>query len=345
MSQNETHTALRTDEIKEIEQTNEEHKREIAEKEKQKEAFSADMLAFKKKIADITQERQNCEKQLKALQGDSKSTRETAYDLKTEYNRLQAQLEKLETESEAAISRLWDEYEMTFSEAEKIKEEDLGSDSEISKKISSLRGRIRELGNVNVDAIEELRSVSERYEFLTNQRDDLHKAKRDLIKIIDEMQSVMKRQFREEFEKINQHFKSTFSELFGGGRADLILEDEENILECGISIHVQPPGKKLQSLSLLSGGERALSAIALLFAILRIKPTPFCFLDEIEAALDENNVYRYADFIKRFSRKTQFILVTHRRGTMESADVIYGVTMQEKGVSKLLQLNLDEIEA
>ena len=133
--------------------------------------------------------------------------------------------------------------------------------------------------------------------------------------------------------------------IFGGGKADLSLEDENNVLECGIHINVQPPGKKLQSLSLLSGGERALSAIALLFAILRIKPTPFCFLDEIEAALDENNVYRYADFIKRFSRNTQFILVTHCRGTMECADVIYGVTMQEKGVSKLLALNLDEIEA
>ncbi len=345
MEQNTTHTVLRTDEIKEIEQTNEEHKREIADKEKQNEGYQLSIKTHKQNILDITTERQNCEKQLKTLQGDSKSTRETAYDLKTEYSRLEAQLEKLETESEAAIARLWDEYEMTFSEAESLKQDDIGTDAEIGKKISSLRGRIRELGNVNVDAIEELRSVSERYEFLTNQRDDLHKAKRDLIKIIDEMQAVMKKQFRTEFEKINQHFKTTFSELFGGGKADLILEDEENILECGISIHVQPPGKKLQSLSLLSGGERALSAIALLFAILRIKPTPFCFLDEIEAALDENNVYRYADFIKRFSRKTQFILVTHRRGTMESADVIYGVTMQEKGVSKLLQLNLDEIEA
>ncbi len=345
MEQNETHTALRSDEIKEIEQTNEGHKREIADKEKKNEEFSANIQTFKNNIVSITQERQNCEKQLKNLQGDSKATRETAYDLKTEYSRLTSQLEKLEAESETAVSRLWEEYEMTFSEAERLKRDDLGTDSEIARKISSLRGRIRELGNVNVDAIEELKSVSERFEFLTRQRDDLHKAKRDLLKIIDEMQTVMKRQFREQFDKINKHFKTTFSELFGGGNADLILEDEENILECGISIHVQPPGKKLQSLSLLSGGERALSAIALLFAILRIKPTPFCFLDEIEAALDENNVYRYADFIKRFSRKTQFILVTHRRGTMESADVIYGVTMQEKGVSKLLQLNLDEIEA
>ncbi len=345
MEQSTTHIALRADEIKEIEQTNGAHAQDIAAKEAKNHDFSGEIADYKKKMAIITQQRQDCEQELKTLQGDSKSTRETVYDLKTEYSRLEGQLEKLETESEAAILRLWDEYEMPFSEAETLRRDDLGTDGEISKKISSLRSRIRDLGNVNVDAIEELKTVSTRYEFLTNQRDDLQKAKRDLIKIIEEMQTVMKKQFKEQFDKINQHFKTTFAELFGGGNADLILEDEENILECGISINVQPPGKKLQSLSLLSGGERALSAIALLFAILRIKPTPFCFLDEIEAALDENNVYRYADFIKRFSRKTQFILVTHRRGTMESADVIYGVTMQEKGVSKLLQLNLDEIEA
>ncbi len=345
ISQAETHITLRGTEKQEILTANDAHSQDIAEKE-QKRSESAQMIVtVKEKIANIMRQRQESEQKLKNLQGDAKSTRETVYDLKTEYNRLEGQREKLETESETAISKLWDEYEMTYSEAEILKNDELGTDSEISRQITSLRSRIRELGNVNIDAIEELQSVSERYTFLTNQRDDLHKAKNDLLRIIDEMQSIMKRQFKEQFEKINQHFKTTFSELFGGGRADLVLEDETNVLDCGIAINVQPPGKKLQSLSLLSGGERALSAIALLFAILRIKPTPFCFLDEIEAALDENNVYRYADFIKRFSRKTQFILVTHRRGTMECADVIYGVTMQEKGVSKLLQLNLDEIEA
>ncbi len=344
LSQAETHITLRGTEMQEILTSNESHRGEIADKEAKNQCYTRAIKEIKEKIEAITQARQESEQQLRNLQGDAKATRETVYDLKTEYDRLQTQREKLETESEAAISRLWDDYEMTYSEAETMQQEELGSDAEINKQIASLRSRIRELGNVNVDAIEELQSVSQRYEFLTNQRDDLQKAKGDLIHIIDEMQTVMKRQFKEQFEKIRQHFKTTFSELFGGGRADLELEDEDNILTCGISINVQPPGKKLQSLSLLSGGERALSAIALLFAILRIKPTPFCFLDEIEAALDDNNVYRYADFIKRFSRSTQFILVTHRRGTMESADVIYGVTMQEKGVSKLLQLNLDEIE-
>ncbi len=344
MAQTDTYITLRNKEMEEILSTNEEHKQTIISKEDNNKQLDKAIDDYRKTIASISQERQNAEQRLRTLQGDSNGTRETVFSLKTEISRLEGQKEKLENDAEAAISRLWDEYEITYSEAERLKQ-DLGTDSAMSRQISSLRSKIRELGNVNVDAIEELSSVNERYQFLSGQRDDLQKAKRDLLRIIDEMQSIMKKQFKEQFDKINSNFKTTFSELFGGGNANLQLADEENILECGIDINVQPPGKKLQSLSLLSGGERALSAIALLFAVLRIKPTPFCFLDEIEAALDENNVYRYADFIKRFSRKTQFILVTHRRGTMECADVIYGVTMQEKGVSKLLELNLDEIEA
>ncbi|MBR5236298.1 MAG: chromosome segregation protein SMC [Clostridia bacterium] len=344
LHQKEAHITLRGSEADEINKANETHKQEIAEKTGRNEAYTKEAEEKRRTIGDLANQRQAAEQKLRSLQGDAKDSRETVYNLKTEHERLCSQQEKLESESENAITRLWDEYEITYSEAEKL-QQDLGADSVLTRQIAKLKGKIRELGNVNVDAIEELSTVSERYQFLTAQRDDLHKAKRDLLQIIDEMQTIMKKQFKEQFEKINHHFKSTFSELFGGGHADLSLSDDENVLECGIDIHVQPPGKKLQSLSLLSGGERALSAIALLFAILRIKPTPFCFLDEIEAALDENNVYRYADFIKRFSRHTQFILVTHRRGTMESADVIYGVTMQEKGVSKLLELNLEEIEA
>lgn len=341
--QGETHISLRKSEMQEILSANEAHSSSITERENQSSQLEISVKTHKNEIEKIAAQRQEAEQNLRSLQGNSKNTRETVYSLKTEQSRLENQKDKLEAEAENAVSRLWDEYEITFSEAEGLKQ-DLGSDSAMSRQISTLRGKIRDLGNVNVDAIEELAAVSERYSFLSGQRDDLQKAKRDLFRIIEEMQTIMKRQFKEQFDKINQNFKSTFSELFGGGKADLQLDDEANILECGISINVQPPGKKLQSLSLLSGGERALSAIALLFAILRIKPTPFCFLDEIEAALDENNVYRYADFIKRFSRRTQFILVTHRRGTMECADVIYGVTMQEKGVSKLLELNLEEIE-
>ncbi|MBE7021765.1 MAG: chromosome segregation protein SMC [Ruminococcaceae bacterium] len=334
---------LRAKEAEEIKAANEGHRQSITEKTEKSELLQKAIETHTKEIGDLAESRQEAEKRLRSLQGDAKDTRESVYNLKSEQDRLTAQLEKVESEAELAISRLWEEYEMTYSEAEAM-QQDLGSDAQITKEIASLRGRIRALGNVNVDAIEELKAVSERYDFLSNQREDLNRAKRDLLHIIDEMQSVMKKQFKEEFDKIARHFKSTFTELFGGGRADLRLEDESDVLNCGIEINVQPPGKKLQSLLLLSGGERALSAIALLFAILRIKPTPFCFLDEIEAALDENNVYRYAEFIRRFSRKTQFILVTHRRGTMECADMIYGVTMQEKGVSKLLKLDLDEIE-
>jgi chromosome segregation protein len=194
-----------------------------------------------------------------------------------------------------------------------------------------------------LEFIEEYKVVSERYEFLTKQRDDLITAQKDLTDIITDMTKVMRKEFEERFYQIAKYFKTTFTELFGGGTAALTLEDPDNILESNINIDVQPPGKKLKNLSLLSGGERALSAIALLFAILKTRPKPFCFLDENEAALDDVNVYRFADYIRRYSQNTQFIVVTHRRGTMESADVIYGVTMQEKGVSKLLELHLDEI--
>ena len=206
-----------------------------------------------------------------------------------------------------------------------------------------MKRKISGLGNINVDAIEEYKTVSERYEFLSGQRDDLLTAQKDLTGIITDMTKVMRSEFEVKFNEISKYFKSTFTALFGGGTASLSLDNPENILESGINIDVQPPGKKLQSLSLLSGGERALSAIALLFAILKTRPTPFCFLDEIEAALDDVNVYRFADYIKGYSENTQFIVVTHRRGTMEAADVIYGVTMQEKGVSKLLELNINEI--
>ena len=247
-----------------------------------------------------------------------------------------------ETELENTINNLWDEYALTYSEALPYKK-DLGSTQEVSKEISSLKRKISGLGNVNVDAIEEYKTVSERYEFLSGQRDDLLSAQADLTGIIADMTKVMKAEFETKFYEIAKYFKGTFTELFGGGTASLTLDDPDNILESGIHIDVQPPGKKLQSLSLLSGGERALSAIALLFAILKTRPTPFCFLDEIEAALDDVNVYRFADYIKHYSENTQFIVVTHRRGTMEAADVIYGVTMQVKGISKLLELRIDEI--
>ena len=196
----------------------------------------------------------------------------------------------------------------------------------------------------NVGAIEQYKEVKERFEFLSTQASDLQKAKGELEAVIEEMLSIMQTRFAEQFRVINTNFNRVFAELFGGGRANLTLTEPDNILESGIEIEAQPPGKKLQSLTLLSGGERAFTAIALLFAILDVRPTPFCILDEIEAALDDVNVYRTAQYLKNYSDKTQFIVVTHRRGTMEAANILYGVTMQERGISKLLSLNIDEIQ-
>ncbi|MGN1093261.1 MAG: chromosome segregation protein SMC, partial [Monoglobaceae bacterium] len=211
------------------------------------------------------------------------------------------------------------------------------------RRVNALRTEIKELGSVNVDSIEEYKSVKERFDFLTVQTEDLEKAKAELDGVVNEMMQIMQSRFAEQFKIINTNFNRVFSELFGGGRANLSLTEPDNVLESGIEIEAQPPGKKLQSLLLLSGGERAFTAIALLFAILDVRPTPFCILDEIEAALDDVNVYRYADYLKKYSKKTQFIVVTHRRGTMEAANILYGVTMQERGVSKLLSLNIDEV--
>ena len=193
---------------------------------------------------------------------------------------------------------------------------------------------------MNIDAIEEYKNMKERYDFMSEQRLDLEDTMAKLRKVIADMTQNMKEQFKEQFTLINKNFQEVFKELFGGGNASLKLEDENNILECGIDINVQPPGKKLQNMMLLSGGERAFTAIALLFAILKINPSPFCVLDEIEAALDDVNVYRFADYLKKFSKETQFLVITHRKGTMEAADTVYGVTMEENGISKLLSMKL-----
>ena len=334
---------LRKSEIDDIKNKNSQFADDIEAKRLNIETMTLKTEEYKQEIANLLGEKSDFEEKSRKMQTRSKELRENVYQLTNDFNRIETKKVKLEVELENTVNRLWDEYELTHSDALAYKKDDLGSNVQVNKRISELKGKIRELGNVNVDAIEEYKNVKERYEFLSGQRDDLERAKTDLLKIIEEMTKVMKEQFEEKFQQINKFFKTTFVELFGGGSAELTLTDPQNILECGINIDVQPPGKKLQSLSLLSGGERALSAIALLFAILKTRPTPFCFLDEIEAALDDVNVYRFADYVKNYSNDTQFIIVTHRRGTMESADVIYGVTMQEKGVSKLLQLNLNEI--
>ena len=258
--------------------------------------------------------------------------------------RLQNQAEKLQEQLDASVSYLWEEYELTPTTAAAFKDEECTSATKNKRRISELKNAIRALGDVNVNAIEEYKETSERYHFLTAQRDDIKSAEETLIGIINELDSEMRRQFEEEFVHIKEQFDAVFKELFGGGKGTLELTDGENVLEAGICIIAQPPGKKLQNMMQLSGGEKALTAIALLFAIQNLKPSPFCLVDEIEAALDDSNVKRFAKYLNKLTKETQFIVITHRRGTMAAADRLYGITMQEKGVSALVSVNLIEGE-
>ena len=259
-------------------------------------------------------------------------------DLKAQLVKLDVRKTKLEQDLEQVVNNLWIEYELTPNNAEGFAKPQ--NVQKAARDVNQLRTQIKELGSINVDSIEEYKKTKERYDFMCEQRLDLETTGAKLRKIISDMTQTMKEQFIEKFKLINKNFNEVFVELFGGGKAELKLEDEENVLECGIDIQVQPTGKKLQNMMLLSGGEKAFTAIALLFAILKINPAPFCVLDEIEAALDDVNVYRFAEYLKKFSKETQFLVITHRKGTMEAADTVYGVTMEENGVSKLLSMKL-----
>ena len=259
-------------------------------------------------------------------------------ELKAQITKIEVKKTKTEEDITDVINKMWEEYELTPNNAgEYQKPENVAV---TQRRVNVLRTDIKELGSVNVDSIEEYKKLKDRYDFMCEQRLDLEDTMSKLRKVIQDMTETMKQQFKEKFEIINKNFGEVFKELFGGGMAEVTLTDEENILECGIDITVQPPGKKLQNMTLLSGGEKAFTAIALLFAILKINPAPFCVLDEIEAALDDVNVYRYAEYLKKFAKETQFLVITHRKGTMEAADTVYGVTMEEKGISKLLSMKL-----
>ena len=261
--------------------------------------------------------------------------------LSREVSRLEALKARSLDAIEARINYMWDEYEITLSDAETMRDPELTDDRQMKKDIAALKDAIKKLGDVNVNAIEEYRTLSERYTFMKGQHDDLIEAEEQLRGIIAELDQSMRAQFTEQFARINASFNEVFKEMFGGGKGTLELVEEEDVLTAGIRIIAQPPGKKLQNMMQLSGGEKALTAIALLFAIQQLKPSPFCLLDEIEAALDENNVVRFAQYLHKL-KETQFIVITHRRGTMESADRLYGITMQEKGVSALVSVNLIE---
>ncbi len=257
-------------------------------------------------------------------------------------HRTEMTLSRLQTDMEQIRKRIWEEYELTYAGAKDYMLDEFNL-SEGEKRSTEIRQEIRAMGPINVAAVEDYRTTKERYDTLTGQRDDLISARKDLEEIIDELQKKMERQFMENFRLLQVYLSETFTRLFDGGRAELRLQDEHDVLGCGIDIVAQPPGKKLQMLSLLSGGERALTAIAILFAMLRLKPTPFCFLDEIEAALDDGNISTFADYLKDFSKETQFVIVTHRKGTMERCDSLYGVAMEEKGVSKMLSVELKDV--
>ena len=235
---------------------------------------------------------------------------------------------------------MWDEYEITLSAAAEIRNEEMTDLPAMKREIAIIKEQIKKLGDVNVNAIEDYKNLMERYTFLKTQHDDLVEAEKTLESIIVELDTAMRKQFNEKFGEINKEFDKVFKELFGGGKGSLELMEDEDVLEAGIRIIAQPPGKKLQNMMQLSGGEKALTAIALLFAIQNLKPSPFCLLDEIEAALDESNVGRFAKYLHKLTKYTQFIVITHRRGTMEKADRLYGITMQEKGVSALVSVNL-----
>ena len=253
----------------------------------------------------------------------------------------EVKLGRMEVELDNLLQYLREEYSLSFEGAKEQYQLELEPE-EARKRVKLIKLSIEELGTVNLGSIDEFERVNERYQFLTEQKNDLTEAKNTLFQVIEEMDSEMTKRFHETFIQIRSQFNDVFRSLFGGGRAELKLTDPKDLLNSGVDIIAQPPGKKLQNLNLLSGGERALTAIALLFSILKVRPVPFCVLDEVEAALDEANVFRFAQYLKKYSSDSQFIVITHRKGTMEEADVLYGVTMQESGVSRMVSVKLEE---
>lgn len=326
--------------IEKIKQDNFNLEKSIEETQEKIENIQEKVKNSGSKIEELKQERVQKNEKLTKQEEEMTAKFKVIEDLKAQIVKVDVKKTKLEEEIQNIINKMWEEYELTPNAVTEYQKPD--NIALTQKKVNGLRKDLRELGSVNVDAIEEYKNMKERYDFMCEQRVDLEDTMAKLRKIINDMTNTMKEQFKTQFAIINENFSEVFKELFGGGNASLKLEDEENILECGIDINVQPPGKKLQNMMLLSGGEKAFTAIALLFAILKINPAPFCVLDEIEAALDDVNVYRFAEYLKKFSKDTQFLVITHRKGTMEAADTVYGVTMEENGISKLLSMKLKQ---
>ena len=326
--------------IEQIKKDNEDLEKSIQETLQKIEEVKESVNSSSSKIEELKKERAQKSEKLSKQEDEITAKFKVIEDLKGQLVKLDVKKTKIEEDINGIINKMWEEYELTPNNAEQYQKPE--NVALTQRRVNSLRTEIRELGSVNVDSIEEYKNLKDRYDFMSEQRLDLENTMSKLRKVISDMTQIMKEQFKEKFKVINKNFGEVFAELFGGGKAELTLEDEENILECGIEITVQPPGKKLQNMMLLSGGEKAFTAIALLFAILKINPAPFCVLDEIEAALDDVNVFRYADYLKKFTDHTQFLVITHRKGTMEVADTVYGVTMEESGISKLLSMKLKQ---
>lgn len=341
-SGNDKRKAMMLAQIEGIEKTIEEIKADIAKYQNDIESLENTQKSINEQIEAISAQRELLEKrsvEIRNVERDKNNEREVSG---RELARLEERKINIQKDYDNIISKLWDEYELTKREAEKIAIE-IEDNSKAQSRLNELKRSIKSLGTVNVSAIEEYKEVSERYEFMSAQVADVEKSKSEIEKLITNLTKQMKEVFVESFDQINNNFTRTFKELFGGGTASLSLSDPENILTSGIDILVHPPGKIVVHLDALSGGEKALVAIALYFAIMKVRPAPFCVMDEIEAALDDVNVFRFASYLRRMTGKTQFILITHRRGTMEEADVLYGVTMQDEGISKLLELRSTEV--
>ena len=334
---------LRREMLAQCAERTEELDRRILDKERQLQALRAKRAELDRAIRALTEERLRLEGERTQADKDARAKNEELLGLERDCARLEQKKVAAEMEEKAILDKLWDNYELSHSEAQKQRQE-LESLSKATRRIGELKRAIAALGNVNLGAIEEFQRVNERYTYLSEQRADVEKAKAELETIIGSITEQMKEIFAVQFELISKSFSETFTELFRGGKASLELEDKEDILNCGIEIKVQPPGKSLKIISLLSGGEKAFVAIALYFAILKVRPTPFVVMDEIEAALDDSNVTRFARYMRGMTGNTQFIVITHRRGTMEEADVLYGVTMQEQGISRMLTINLNDVE-
>ena len=317
---------------------------DIEEIKKTMEASDSTHGALEQKLSDSQKEREEMSVKYKGFFQKQEELSKRINDLDKEAFRLNSQKEKLNESVESQTNYMWEEYELTRHNALELRNEEYDNPAEMKKQIAQIKDDIRKLGDVNVNAIEDYKNLSERYTFMKTQHDDLVTAEQTLMDIIEELDTGMRKQFMEKFQEIQTEFNKVFKELFGGGKGTLELVEGEDILECGIRIIAQPPGKKLQNMMQLSGGEKSLTAISLLFAIQNLKPSPFCLLDEIEAALDDSNVGRFANYLHKLTKNTQFIVITHRRGTMAAADRLYGITMQEKGVSTLVSVNLIEEE-